>query len=134
MNNKLISAVTRGILFVSIFTIFIAVVKAEGLNLLCIQKYNMVVTLKNETNLETAKDIILKIPHIRIIKITDRNKEWSKYVNKYDDLPNIQNPFKNEIFIKTNKDANINEIYNKIKEMDFIEDVKYVPDAGCTNK
>ena len=45
-------------------------------------------------------------------------------VNKYD-LPNMENPFKNEITIKINKNANVNEIYNKLKETDFIENVQY---------
>lgn len=129
MNNKLISAVIIGVLFVSISTVFIAVVKAEGLNLLGIKKYNMIITLKNDADADTIKNEILKIPQVKITDIKYRDKEWSKMVNKMD-LPNMENPFKNEIFIKTNKKANINDIYNKIKEMDFVEDVDLSSDKN----
>ena len=130
MNNKLLLIVIL-IMFVGAF---ITTANAKNLNFLCSKKQNITVTLKNETNLEKAKAKILEIPQIKIIKITDRNKEWSKYVNKYDDLPNMQNPFKNEFVIKTNKKANLNEVLSKIKEMDFIEDVKYVSDTECIGK
>ena len=122
------------IIFVSAFTLFITAANAKNLNFLCSKKQNITVTLKNETNLEKAKAKILEISQIKIIKITDRNKEWSKYVNKYDDLPNMQNPFKNEFVIKANKKANVNEILSKLKEMNFIEDVKYVSDTECIGK
>ena len=133
MNNKILLIVIL-IMFVGAFTVFITVANAKNLNFLCFKKQNIIVTLKNETNLEKAKDKILEIPQIKIIKITDRNNEWSKYINKYDDLPNIQNPFKNEFVIKVDKKANVNEILNKIKEMDFIEEVEYVSDTECMGK
>ena len=133
MNNKILLIVIL-IMFVGAFTVFITVANAKNLNFLCSKKQNITVTLKNETNIEKAKAKISEIPQIKIIKITDRNKEWSKYVNKYDDLPNMQNPFKNEFVIKTNKKANVNEVLRKIKEMDFIEDVKYVSDTECIKK
>ena len=133
MNNKILLIVIL-IMFVGAFTVFITVANAKNLNFLCSKKQNITVTLKNETNIEKAKAKISEIPQIKIIKITDRNKEWSKYVNKYDDLPNMQNPFKNEFVIKINKKANVNEVLNKIKEMDFIEDVKYVSDTECIKK
>ena len=134
MNNKLLLIIGILIMFAGAFTVFITVANAKNLNFLCSKKQNITVTLKNETNIEKAKSKILEIPQIKILKITDRNKEWSKYVNKYDDLPNMQNPFKNEFVVKTNKKANINEIVRKIKEMDFIEDVKYVSDTECIGK
>ena len=134
MNNKMLLIIVMLIMFISAFIVFITVANAKNLNFLCPKKQNITVILKNETNLEKAKAKILEIPQIKILKITDRNKEWSKYVNKYDDLPNIQNPFKNEFVIKTNKKANVNEIFNKIKEMDFIEDVKYVSNTECMGK
>ena len=132
MNSKLISAVIIGVLFASVFTVFITIVKAEGLNLLCIQKYNMVVTLKNEADVDAVKNKILKIPKVKITDIKYRDKEWSRMVNKMD-LPKMENPFKNEIYIKTNKNADINEIYNKIKEIDFVKDVDFASDKECKN-
>ena len=134
MNNKLLLIIAILIMFVGAFTIFIAAANAKNSNFLCFEKQNIIITLKNETNLEKAKDKISEIPQIKIIKITDRNEEWSKHVNKYDDLPNIQNPYKNEFIIKTNKKANVNEILSKIKEMDFVEDVKYVSEKECIGK
>ena len=40
----------------------------------------------------------------------------------------MENPFKNEFTIKVKKKADIDKIYNKIKEMSFVEDVKYLSD------
>ena len=134
MNNKLLLIILVIIMFIGAFTVFITVANAKNLNFLCSKKQNITVTLKNETNLEKAKDKILEIPQIKITKITDRNEEWSKHVNKYDDLPNIQNPYKNIFIIKTNKKANVYEILSKIKEMDFVEDVKYVSYEECIGK
>ena len=133
MKNKLLSAAAIIILLTGILTVFISMANAKNLNLLCSKKQNIVVILKNEANIDTSKDEISKIPQIRIINIQYRDKEWSKMVNKMD-LPNMENPFKNEFTIKINKKANINEICNKIKEMNFVESVKYDSDTEGSGK
>lgn len=133
MNNKIIFAITIFVMFACISGVFIAVANAKGLNLLCFKKYNIKVTLKNEAEIEKSKEVILKIPEVKIIRIQYRDKEWSKMVNKYD-LPNMENPFKNEMYIKANKNANIEEIFNKIKDMSFVEDIKYIPNEKCVEK
>lgn len=84
----------------------------------------IIVTLKNEVNIDKSKSKISEIPNIKIIKTVYRDEEWSKKVNKYD-LPNMENPFKNEFIIKVNKNADMYEIYNKIKEMSFVEKIEY---------
>ena len=133
MKNKLLSAAAIIILLTGILTVFISMANAKNLNLLCSKKQNIVVILKNEANIDTSKDEISKIPQIRIINIQYRDKEWSKMVNKMD-LPNMENPFKNELTIKINKKANINDICNKIKEMNFVESVKYDSDTEGSGK
>lgn len=127
MNNKLLSAVAAIVLFTGIFTLFVTVTKAECSNLFCSKK-QIVVTLKDDANIDIAKDKISKIPKVRIINIQNRDKEWSKMVNKMD-LPKMENPFKNEFTIKINRKANIDEISKVIKEMDFVVDVKDVSDT-----
>jgi cell division protein FtsX len=124
MSNKLIYGIIIIILFVGIFTILTTTVKAKGLNILCIIKPDIVVILKNEAEIEKSKIAISKIPQVKIINITYRDKEWSRMVNKMD-LPNMENPFKNEFAIKIKKNSNKDEIINKIKNMSFVEDVKY---------
>ena len=121
MKNKL--AVITIILSVGIFTALNTGVNAKGLNLFCPEQQKIIIILKNEANMDVSKDKISKIPHIKITNIKDRNKEWSKMVNKMD-LPNIENPFKNEITVKINKNANLNEIYNNLKETDFVENIQ----------
>ena len=133
MNNKLIFAVVIIILVVNLFVIFPAVVNADSLNLFSFKKQKMTVTLKNDANIDTSRDKISQIPRIRIIKTTYRDKEWSKMVNKMD-LPKMENPFKNEFIVHINKNADINEIYSKIKEMDFVENVEIVSDEKCAGK
>ena len=127
MNNKLFYIIVLIILFIGIFT---KVVYAKSFNLFCLQKQNMIVTLKNDANIDASKNKILEIPQIKIINIKYRDKEWSKMLNKYD-LPKMENPFKNEITIKAKKNANLTEIYNKLKKMDFVEDIKYASDTKC---
>ena len=133
MNNKLISLIGIAVLFIGIFTVFATVVNAKSLNLLCSKKQKLKIILKNEANIDISKDKISKIPNIKIIKITYRDEEWSRMVNKMD-LPKMENPFKNEFIIKMNKKANTDEIYNKIKEMDFVESAGYVFDKKCTEQ
>ena len=132
MNNKLLSVIVI-ILFIGLFTAFITLANTAHANLLCSNKQKMIVTLKNEANIETAKNIISEIPHIKIIKIQNRDKEWSKMVNRMD-LPNMENPFKHEFTLKIKRNANINDIYNKIKEMNFVENVKLVSSQECAKK
>ena len=133
MNNKLLSLVAIIVLLAGLFTVFITVANAENLNLLHSKKQYILVTLKNEADINKSKERILKIPKIKVINIKDRDKEWSKMVNKYD-LPNMENPFKNELTIKTNKNADINEVYNQIKEMNFIEKVELTSDTKFFGK
>ena len=133
LKNKLLSGIAIIVLLAGIFTAFITVANAKSLNLLGSKKQNIKVTLKNDADINLSKDKISEIPHVRIINITYRDKEWSKMVNKYD-LPNMENPFKNEFIIKTNKKANINEICSRIKGMDFVESIKYGSDTECAEK
>ena len=83
--------------------------------------------------MDIYKKKISKIPQVKITNVQYRDKEWSKMVNKMD-LPKMENPFKNEVTLKTKRNADINEIYNKIKEMNFVEDIKIVTNTKCINK
>ena len=65
------------ILLAGIFTIFITVANAKSLNFIYSKKQNMIVILKDNANINKSKEKISEIPKIKIIKITDRNKEWS---------------------------------------------------------
>jgi len=40
----------------------------------------------------------------------------------------MENPFKNRIIIKADKNADIPEIYNKLKKMSFVEKREYYSD------
>lgn len=133
MNNKSLYTIITIILFLGIFTVFATVVYAKNANFLCSNKQKMVITLKNETDMDSAKKKISKIPKLKIIKIQDRNKEWSRMVNKMD-LPNMDNPFKNEITVSLGKKANINGIYSQIKNIDFVENIQDISDKKCTEK
>ena len=130
MNNKLFYIIVSIILFVGIFIVFTKVVYAKSFNLFCLRKQNIIITLKNDTDVDAAKSKILEIPQIKIVSIKYRDKEWSKMVNKYY-LPKIDNPFKNEFTVKTKKNANLTEIYDKLREIGFVEDIKYVSDTKC---
>ena len=133
MNSKFIYTIFIIALFAGIFIIFPRVASAKCLNLSCFQKQNMTVTLKDNADIDTSKNIISKTLKVKIIKVTDRNKEWSKMVNRMD-LPKMENPFKNEFIIQMNKNANINEIYDKIKGMEFVENVEYISDKASSGK
>lgn len=130
MDSKLLYKVIVVILLAIVFMIFAIVVNAKSANIFCSKEPNIIITLKNDANVDMSKDEILKIPQIKILKIRYRDKEWSKMVNKMD-LPNMQNPFKNEIIIKTSKNVDTNEVYNKIEKMDFVDEVKYLLDTKC---
>ena len=132
MTNKLTLYVVTIAIFAGMFAVFVAV-NAKSLNLFCLKKQNIVITLKNDADIDASKDIISKIPHIKIINITYRDKEWSKMVNKMD-LPKMENPFKNEFVVKTKKNANTDEIFGKIKAMEFVEKVGFAVDNDCSEK
>lgn len=121
MNNKILIGII--ILFIGIFTVSVTVVNANIADFLCPQKQTVTVILTNNADLNKAKANISKIPKIKIVSIQDRNKEWSDMVNKMD-LPKMDNPFKNEMVIKINKNANTDEITKTIKSMDFVESIE----------
>ena len=125
MNIKMMSAVTIIILCICIFA---TVVYAKGSSLFS-KRPNIIVTLKNEADIEKSKTAILQIPQIKIIKTIYRDEEWSRMVNKMD-LPKMDNPFKNEFIIRLNKNADKDEIFNKIKDMSFVEKVEDESDTG----
>ena len=125
MNTKLIIGLI--ILIISIFTVSMTVVNANIINFLFPKKTTMLVILKNDADITLAKTKISKIHKVKIVWIQDRNKEWSKMVNKMD-LPKMDNPFKNEVVIKLNRKANTDEIINNLKSMDFVESIKYEPE------
>ena len=131
MNKNLFSIILMIVFFAGLFAAFTAVVNAKSLNLQSAKNQKILVILRNDAKLDASKAEILKLSKIKIIKITDRDKEWSKMVNKMD-LPKMENPFKNELIIKVNKNANADEIFNKIKGMDFVENVEYISGKGCT--
>ena len=124
MNNKILSGILVFVLFVGVFTFFITVANAKDSDIFSSKQQTMTIILKDNADINISKNKISKIPKVRIIRITDRNKEWSKMVNKMD-LPKMDNPFKNEVFIKLRRNASVDEIYNKIKELDFVVDIKY---------
>lgn len=137
MNNKTFSIIFITSLLVGIITIFSARVFADGTDFLCSfqgNNYTLAITLKDNTDIEVSKTEILKISDIKIKKIVYKDKEWSKFVNKYDDLPNMENPFKNEIWIKVNKKANLKEIYEEINKLSFVEGISGATDKSCTTK
>ena len=133
MKNLALSLILITVLFAGIFTVFATVVYAKNTNLLCSDKPKINIILKNDADVDAAKIKIAKIPQTKIIKIIYRDKEWSKMVNKMD-LPKMDNPFKNEITVRLNKKANINELSAEIKEMDFVENVEYIPATKCREK
>ncbi len=93
----------------------------------------IILTLKNEADIEKSKNEVLKIPHVKKISITYRDKEWSKYVNKYD-LPKMENPFKNELIVKVDKKINLEEVFNEVQKKDFSEKVRYDLDKTLMQK
>ena len=97
------------------------------------RKKVIVVSLKNEANIEVSKNEVLKIPHVKKITVVYRDEEWSKYVNKYD-LPKMENPFKNELIIKTDKPENMENVYNEIQRKDFSEEIRYDSDKTLIQK
>ena len=127
MNQKLIFAIIIISLFTSGFKLFATPIDAQNFKFLSPSENNLTVILKNEADIEKSKNKILEIPNIKIVKTVYRNEEWSKMVNKYD-LPNIENPFKNEFIIKANKNADMSEIYNIIKKMSFVEKIECYSD------
>ena len=95
-----------------------------------IQPHNqvIVVTLKTGTNIETQETEILKIPHVKKIKVKTKEDQWSNYVNKWD-LPKMENPFKDTIIIRVDKQKNIEEVFEKVSQKDYVEKADYSTEA-----
>ena len=121
MNKKHLVGII--VLFLGIFAISATIVNAGIPDVFCLRQQPMTVILKDDADLGLAKEEISKIHQIKIESIQDRNKEWSRMVNKMD-LPKMDNPFKNEVVIKISKKADADEISNQIKSLDFVEDIK----------
>ena len=133
MKNKLLISVIISIVLLIIFTPIFVV--GSGINcILQSRKQIIIVTLKNEADIEASKNLISRIPHVKKITVVYKDKEWEKMLKEMGNIPNIKDSLRNKIFIKADNQKNIEKIKNLLKEKNFIEDINYGPDTECALK
>ena len=88
----------------------------------------VVVKLKDGRNMETIETEISKMPHVKKVIVKTKEEQWSNYVNKMD-LPKMENPFKDTIIIRVDRQKNIKEVFENVSQKDYVDTVNYSTEA-----
>ena len=88
----------------------------------------IVAVLANSADTEVVKEEIINIPHVKKIQFEYKDEQWSE---DSEDLQNIGMGanYKNKIKIKVDKQKNLERVYSKVKEKEYVEHIGYFPDT-----
>ena len=87
------------------------------------------VYLKTSATPSHVASRIKELPHVERVKIIPKEKAWND-MKKEIEVSDIQNPLPDTLHVKVDKPENINEVYEKIKNMQGIEDLNYAKDIA----
>lgn len=87
------------------------------------------VYLKSSSDLKEAKSEISKFEHV--VEITSIPKEisWDKLKLEMK-LPNIDNPLPDTLHVKVDNPENLQQVFDNIKAINFVEDMSYAKDLA----
>ena len=111
-----------GILFR--FTLSMSTFAHELGNVLEISVY-----LKSGTAPSVVKDRIKEIKHVQTVVLKTKDESWGSLKNELG-LHDIENPLPDTLRVKVDKPENIDEVYNKIKPIQGVEDLGYAKELA----
>ncbi len=87
------------------------------------------VYLKNDTNIDYATKQIEDIKHVTKITLVPKQVSWDS-LKKELDLPEITNPLPDTLHVRVDAPTNVEEVFNSVKNLSYVEDVNYAKDLA----
>ena len=128
MNNKFLNVLLASVVAIIVIPIFFGTMFFSYV-LRSTEKKIIVVVIRAKTNIETVKEEISKIPHVKKIAIDYKDEQWDDMDNELEDFGmGIRN--KDQVKIRVDKQKNLKKVFDKVSQLDYAENVNYFPDTG----
>lgn len=106
------------------FTLSLSTFASELGNVLEISVY-----LKSGTSPSIVKDRINDIKHVKTVTLKTKDESWGTLKQELG-LHDIENPLPDTLRVKVDKPENIDEVFNKIKPIQGVEDLGYAKELA----
>lgn len=87
------------------------------------------VYIRNTSNPQHLAARIKEVPHVQRVTIITKEKAWSD-MKKQIDVSDIENPLPDTLHVRIDKPQNIEEVYQKVKNIPGVEDLNYARDIA----
>lgn len=87
------------------------------------------VYIKSDSNTDAVAKEVRQIEHVDRVKIIPKEKSWSDLRREFD-VADMENPLPDTLHVKVDKPENINDVFNKIKTYNGVEDLNYAQDIA----
>ena len=87
------------------------------------------VYLKSGSDANAVKNRIKEFEYVEGVKIIPKDVSWTNFKREMN-LPDISNPLPDTLHVKVDKPENITEVFNKVKELNSVEDISYAQDLA----
>ncbi len=87
------------------------------------------VYIKDNADVNMTKSRIKDFAHVENVTIIPKASSWANLKREMD-LPDIENPLPDTLHVKVDKPENIEEVFNKIRQLNSVEDMSYAQDLA----
>jgi len=87
------------------------------------------VYLKSGSDANAVKNRIKEFEYVEGVKIVPKDVSWTNFKREMN-LPDISNPLPDTLHVKVDKPENISEVFNKVKELNSVEDISYAQELA----
>ncbi len=87
------------------------------------------VYLKSGSDANTVKNRIKEFEYVESVKIIPKDVSWANLKREMS-LPDVSNPLPDTLHVKVDKPENIDNVFNKIKELSSVEDMSYAQELA----
>ena len=82
------------------------------------------VYLKSGSDVNTVKSRIKEFEYVEAVRIVPKEVSWDNLKREMS-LPDLDNPLPDTLHVKVDKPENIDQVFNKVKELSAVEDMSY---------
>lgn len=82
------------------------------------------VYLKSGSDVNTVKNRIKEFEYVETVRIVPKEVSWDNLKREMS-LPDLDNPLPDTLHVKVDKPENIDQVFNKVKELSAVEEMSY---------
>ena len=87
------------------------------------------VYLKENADANVVKNRVKEFKHVENVTVIPKASSWADLKREMD-LPDIDNPLPDTLYVKVDKPENIEEVFNNVKQLKSVEDMSYAQDLA----